>query len=142
MTPSCPHCHATLGVFRNRIRRRHGRQPGAAWYRYLATRFFCPVCGAGLKIVTRPAGYVIYALMISVSAYILFYCLLHPPALLRANPWALIIGPSLIFLPFASALRKWGFRYSCAAEEPASSRLRTEAGPEAGSGNPVGETRR
>ena len=128
MTHSCPHCHAALGVFRNRIRRRHGRQPGAAWYRYLATRFFCPVCGAGLKIVTRPAGYVIYMLMISVNAYILFY-LPHPPALLRANPWALIGVPSLIVLPFAIALRKWGFRYSFVAEEPAS-------------GNPVGETRR
>ena len=128
MTHLCPHCHAALGVFRNRIRRRHGRRPGVAWYRYSATRFFCPACGGELKIVTRPAGYVINTLMISVSAYILFY-LLHPPVLLCANPWTLIGGPPLVVLSFAIALRKWGFRYSCAAEEPAS-------------GNPVGETRR
>ncbi|MHB8427671.1 MAG: hypothetical protein ACYDGU_07905 [Acidiferrobacterales bacterium] len=129
MTHSCPHCHAALGVCRNRIRRRYGRRPGVvAWYHYSATRFFCPACGVELKIVTRPAGYVIYTLMISVSAYILFY-FPHSPALLRANPWALIGRPPLIVLPFAIAHRKWGFRYSVVAREPAS-------------GNPFGETRR
>ncbi len=85
MAHSCPHCHAALGVFRNRIRARYGWRPGVAWYRYSATRFFCPACGVGLKIVTRPAGYVINTLMISVNAYLLFY-LQNPPALLRANP--------------------------------------------------------
>ena len=110
MTHSCPHRHATLGVFRNRnrIRRRYGRRPGVAWYRYSATRFSA-----------RPAGYVINTLMISASAYILFY-LLHPPVLLCANPWTLVGGPLLIVLPFAIALRKWGFRYSFVVEEPAS----------------------
>ena len=118
MTHSCPHRHATLDVFRNRnrIRRRYGRRPGVAWYRYSATRFSA-----------RPTGYVVNTLMISVSAYILFH-LPNPPAFLCANPWTLIGGPLLIVLPFAIALRKWGFRYSFVAEEPAS-------------GNPVGETR-
>ena len=88
---------------------------------------FCPACGVELKIVTRPTGYVVNTLMISVSAYILFH-LPNPPAFLCANPWTLIGGPLLIVLPFAIALRKWGFRYSFVAEEPAS-------------GNPVGETR-
>ncbi len=119
MTRSCPHCHAPIGWFRNRIRRQRTRQPGAKWYRYFAVRRFCPHCGVALRLVFRPYGHVFRLLWgAGLIGYLLFF-ISHPAITLRIEPWALGVSWLLLVLLWTAAMFKWGVGYSVVPNEEA-----------------------
>ena len=47
---------------------RYHRKPGASWFRYTPEHFYCRACGVEIRSITRPVGYLLWAVGAALSA--------------------------------------------------------------------------
>ncbi|MHB8258315.1 MAG: hypothetical protein ACYDE0_13930 [Acidiferrobacterales bacterium] len=94
----------------------YSRRPDAKWFRYWATRSFCPNRGVELRAVVRPLSYVINLTIIAISVYVLFL-VFHSSVFVR-HGMLVLIGQGLLVVPLIACNAKWGFSYSVASAEP------------------------
>jgi hypothetical protein len=96
---------------------RHSARPGVRWYRLAPPQVSCRACGAELRKVVRPVGWLLYTAMTLSAVIYVLYWFLHPQLLVRYHPWS-VLGIVLAVIPFALLGELWGDTYVLARDKP------------------------
>ena len=113
----CPACAASIGRVRVDYANRHVK-----WYRWAAPTFRCPKCQAAVKPVTRPAGYILQALVGAVAFGAMLFVVISPEFDFKLEALALVGWLALIPL-LAMACSRFGFDYRMSSTAAASGSL-------------------